>query len=156
MLQDIWFPAKESSAVVGRFVDIEKVDVKASEEAQRAIMKVVPALEAKVAGGHDISVQIVKPFNKNDLTARFPGAWEHYEKLKAMTSSEPIVPIIAAIKGMPLDQADFIPRERIRWLAAQGFTTVEQLRDMSDATVQTLGRGALSWRKKATEHLKRT
>lgn len=155
-MRDKWFPAVESNQVVGRFIDVEVVDVKASELAQKNVYKKVPALQSKIAGSHDISVQAVKPFNKKDLMARFPGAWEHYEENRIEDEPEPIVPVIAAKKGTPLHAADFLPRDKQRWLEELGFSSVEQLRDMSDSTVQQLGRGALTWRKKAGELLMRT
>jgi hypothetical protein len=150
-----WFPAVESNVVVGRFVDVETVDVKASEEAQKNVYKKVPALQAKVAGSQDVSVQAVKPFNAKELKERFPGAWEHYEEIKAMEPAPVVVEVIAqAPKGTPLHEAPFIPRERLAFLHELGFSTIEQVAEMSDTVVQNLGRGAMTWRKKAQEHLK--
>jgi hypothetical protein len=48
-----------------------------------------------------------------------------------------------------------MPREKLAWLAELGFSTVEQIANMSDTTVQNL-KGAAKWRKQAQEFLKRT
>lgn len=155
-MQPKWFPASESTLVVGRFIDVEVVDVKASELAQKNIYKTVPALESKVTGSHDTSVQAVKPFNKKELTERFPGAWDYYEEHRIVEEVPAAVPVIAAKRGTPLAQAEFLPRDKLPWLEDMGFSTLEQIRDMSDSTVQNLGRGAMTWRKKAQEQLART
>ena len=154
-MKDKWFPAIESTAVVGRFIDVEVVDVKASEAAQKNVYRRVPALQSRVAGSNDISAQAVKAFNKAELIARFPNAWEYYEAHREDDEPEDTVPVIRAAKGTPLHTADFLPRAKLAWLEAQGFSTVEQVRDMSDVTAQGI-RGALQWRKKAGEFLKRT
>jgi hypothetical protein len=156
MIETMWFRAADSQQVVGRFVDVEVVDVKASEAAQKNMYKTVPALQAKIAGSHDISVQAVKPFNRKELIERFPGAWEHYEAHRVSDAPKEEVPVIKAIKGTPLHTADFIPRERVPMLKELGFSTIEQIRDMSDTVAQGLGRGAITWRKKAKEFLERT
>src|SRR3977135_1581672 len=80
---DKWFPAKDSTAVVGRFMDVESNDPIASKKANRAVKMYRPGLHAKVAGSQEVSTQVVKEFNRDELTERFPGAWAHYEKLKA-------------------------------------------------------------------------
>lgn len=156
MSKDKWFQAVESHAVVGRFVDVEQVDVKASEAAQKNMYRMIPALQSKIAGSHDISVQAVKPFNKKDLIARFPGAWEHYEEFRAEPEVENAVPVVKATKGTPLHLADFLPREKQPLLHELGFSTIEQIAGMSDTIAQGLGRGAITWRKKAGEFLART
>lgn len=155
MRADQWFAAfedgKKSTLVVGRFVDGETVDTKASELAKENRYKSVPMLESKIVGSHDVSTQRVKDFNKDELIARFPGAWEHYLTQKE-TAPEPVV----SSSGTPIESLDFIPRQNVAWLRELGFTSAEQIRDMSDTVVQGLGRGALQWRKKATEYLART
>jgi hypothetical protein len=57
--------------------------------------------------------------------------------------------------GMPIAKADFIAREKISWLAMQGFNTVEQLAAMSDAQIQSMGHGARTWKKKAQQLLQK-
>lgn len=153
-----WFAAieggKVSTTVVGRFVDVDAVDIKASELAKKSIYRQVPALESKIVGSHDISIQRVKDFNREELIARFPGAWEHYleqkkedeERAQTQDGAKPG-------HGTPLEDLDFIPRQNLAWLRELGFTTAEQIRDMSDTVVQGLGRNALTWRRKAAQYL---
>jgi hypothetical protein len=156
--KDQWFKAAESTSVVGRFVYAETVDVKASQEARKNVYKKVPVLQSKVPGqSQDISVQPVKAFNEKELRERFPGAWEHFEACNAEDGDkEDVEPTVRAIKGTPLHLADFIPREKIRFLNEIGFSEIEQIRDMSDSVAQGLGRGAMKWRKQAAEFLART
>lgn len=156
-MQDVWFPAVESKNVVGRFVDVESVDAAKSREEHREVMIRRPALEAKVVGSHDISVQLVKPFNERELRGRFPGAWEHYEAKRSQPQQDIDVPVVLqTIKGTPLDKSDFLPRDRILWLMMQGIQTIEQLRDLSDQQVMNMGQGVGKWRRQAKAFLERT
>lgn len=159
MRADAWFPAIESNNVLGRFVDIEKEDTAASEKAGHKITVMRPLLQAKVTGSHDISTQIVKPFNQNELAARFPGAWENYQahKAKGLPKPEVEIPVIEqSVPGTPLHEADFLPKDRIAWLMQQDIQTIEQLRDLSDIQIQKMGHGVSKWRKQAGDWLKRT
>lgn len=155
-MQEQWFPAKDSRTVMGRFREIEVVDPIESEKQARSVTKLRLALESKVVGSHDVAVQAVKPFNKNELASRFPGALEHYEASKDQPQIYTPVPVKQTIPGTPLADADFIPRDRLEWLAMQGLQTVEQLRDLSDGQVQGMGREMGKWRKQADAFLKRT
>lgn len=152
-MQEMWFPSKEEGGVVGRIAEARAPDVKASDAAGKTIWKMVPVLLSKIPGQHDIASQAVKPHNKAELCARFPGAWERYEAEKNMTAQQPAFPV--TLDGTPLDKADFLPREKLAWLVTLGFSTVEQIADMSDATTQNI-KGASKWRKQAQEFLKRT
>jgi hypothetical protein len=163
-MQEHWFPASASNAqVMGRFVDVETVDPKASEKAGRSVYKLIPALQSKVVGSHDVSVQVVKPFNASELKSRFPGAWEAYEAMKnaaAQASAVAAAPepevIARTVKGTPLSKADFLPRGSMEWLERQGVQTIEQIAGLSDQAVQNMGREVGKWRKQAKAWLERT
>lgn len=159
MMQDQWFPAAESRNVIGRFVDAPVVQAAKSRDKGEEVVEMWPALQSKVIGSHDVSMQIVKPFNAKELRGRFPGAWDHYEKQKAaprpaVVDEAPQLPM--EIDGTALHKADFLPKDRIPWLHAQGIQTLEQLAGLSDTIVQNLGRDATKWRKQADAFLKRT
>lgn len=161
MRHDQWFAAfedgRKSTLVVGRFIDGEVVDPIASEKAGKNVWKLVPLLESKIVGSHDVSTQRVKDGkdgNKAELTNRFPGAWEHYMGQKESAAAEPDPQV--SVSGTPIETLDFIPRQNVAWLRELGFSSAEQIRDMSDTVVQGLGRNALTWRKKAKEFLERT
>lgn len=162
MYSERWFPAPATNAqVMGRFVDIEKVDPVASREAGRPVPKRVPALQSKVVGSHDISVQILKPFNEAELKSRFPGAWDFYEEQKAAAEQRPEMAaapevVSRTIEGHGLDKVDFLPRDRIPWLMMQGVQTVEQLASLPDIAAQNMGRDVFKWRKAAKHWLERT
>lgn len=158
MLREQWFPAVESKNVVGRFDDTEEVDWAKSREEDREVTRMVPVLLAKIVGSVDISVQAVKPFNEKELRKRFPGAWEKYQadKAAAAKGGEAALPFEPTIKGTPLNKADFLPQDRIEWLMLQGIQTIEQIRDLTDAQVQTMGNRVGGWRKAAKSFLERT
>ena len=151
-----WFPDRHGSGVSGRFIEIEVVDPLKSAEQQRSVTKWVAALESRIPGHTDISVQRVKPHNEKDLIANFPGAWDWYQAHREEREDEKVVRIESFPKGTPLDRADFIPREKVRLLADQGFCTVEDLAKMSDAVKQIIGRGASKMQKDAAAFLART
>ena len=151
IVTDKWFPQKGSQAVVGRIVEVEKLHPAKSREAQRPVSVLVPCVETKVLkDSADVSVRELKPHNKEQLLADFPGAWEYYEKVKGAANVNKVEEV-PHVEGMPIDRADYIPREKLAWLKIQGFSTVEQLAGMSDAQVMSLGPGARNWRKKAKE-----
>jgi hypothetical protein len=155
---EVWFPSVEDSRIVGRITEARTCDPVASEKAGKTMWKMVPVLESKIPGSLDVSAQAIKPHNRDQLCARFPGSWEYYEKSKEMVASAPASPFVPegpAVSGTPLHTADFIPREKLAWLSELGFSTIEQIAEMSDMTVQNL-RGASKWRKQAQEFLKRT
>lgn len=156
MLQDRWFQSKEEGGVVGRIAEARSPDMKASELAGKTVWKMVPVLEAKIPGQHDISSQAIKPHNKEALCARFPGAWEFYESQKAEQGvDQPLVSPDTILKGTPLDKADFVPRSQAAFLVTLGFSTIEQIAEMSDGVAQNIKGGSML-RKKAIEFLKRT
>jgi len=162
-MREQWFPSTDDKAiVVGRFVDVQTVDPVKSREMGEEQFMLRTALESKVAGSHDVSCQLVKPFNKAQLTKRFPHAWEFYQAQKARPAEEieaernaPLT-IGDNVPGTPLHKADFLGRGQMEKLAVLGFVTVEQLADMSDTQCQNVGHGAVTWRKKAQDFLKRT
>lgn len=155
-----WFPSAEHSAVVGRFVERMIESASASVAAGKSTFVPRVLLESKVAGTPDVAAQIVKPFNEAEFRSRFPGAWEHFEKVReANTRTVDVQPDHVPMRdgfGTPLSAVDFLPRDKIAWLSELGFSTVEQIAEMSDAQVQQVGRGAASWRKQAQGWLKRT
>lgn len=154
IVTDKWFPQKGSQAVVGRIVEVEKLHPAKSREANRPINVLVPCIETKVLkDSADVSVRELKPHNRDQLLADFPGAWDYYEKAKGAANVNKVEEA-PHVEGMPIDKADYIPRAKLAWLKIQGFATVEQLAQMSDEQVSSLGPGARNWRKKAIELLK--
>lgn len=149
-----WFPALDSQNVVGQVQEAEKEHPGKSREVGRSVKIWVPIMAAKVLGGTsvDVSTQEIKPHNQIAVTSRFPGAWERYQELKG---EKPQTEIVAPVAGTPIENANFLHRDRLEYLKHAGFSTVEQLAAMSDAQMQSLGRGAREWRKKAVQHLQK-
>jgi len=154
-----WFPAVDSPVVVGRVVEIEKPHTLKSKEAGEQVYVMVPAMEHKVLkDSADTSFQEIKPHTKDKLLRRFPGAWEAYMRRKGEEETQVEIPkpaVVAAVKGTPIDEAiAFMPKGKVGHLKLIGFTSIEQLAEMSDEQTQSLGPGARNWRKKAREMLK--
>ena len=148
-----WKKSSESHQVVGRVVEVDKVHWAESKAAGHEVTRRVPVMETKVLSSADVSHQVIKDWNRREVCNRFPGAWEAYEKAKAsMAPVEPKAPAAPApvSAGTPIDRAsDFLPADKVAWLKTIGFTSLEQLADMSDAQIQDMGTGARQWRKKA-------
>ena len=151
-MPEVWFPAAESQRVVGRIVEIEKVHGARSREEKRTVNILVPVMASKVAGEHDVSHQEIKDWNRDLICARFPGAWDDYQKRKTAAPEAPME--LPPIAGTPIDRAEFIARDKLAWLKLQGFTTVEQLAAIDDAQIGKLGPGARTWKKKAATLLR--
>ena len=141
-------------AAVGRFDDHtqEWVDSKGERRS-----RVLPVLYHKAPASLDVSATACKD-NPDGLKLKkeWPQAWEYYLKCKATAATAP-PPIPTAtefgIKGTPIEDADFLGKDKLAYLKSLGFLTLEQLRDMSDSGCQNVGFGAKAWRKKAKEHL---
>jgi len=153
---DRWFASRESQSVVGRVSEAPKCMVAESKAAGRQVEVMVPVMESKVAGSADVAVQELKPVHDPNefekICARFPGAWEDYLQRKGGDLAPKAVP---QLNGTPIDTVAFIPRAKVEWLKLTGFSTVEQIAEISDAQMQDLGTGARTWRKKAREQLGR-
>lgn len=154
MTQSLWMPSADvaNSRIVGRFVDIE--DEWTDKEGFKK-KRHITVLEHKIPGSADVSSSIVKPFNKNELVKRFPEAWRLYEEAKAKAIAEP-EPIATAtevgLKGTPVEELDFIGKDRLAGLKLMGFLLAEQVADMSDGICQNISGGKMM-RKKAAEYL---
>ena len=154
-MQVIWFPSADTkeSRIVGRFIDHEHTY---ADKDGKHHTRVVTMLEHKVPGSSDISASLVKPFNKAELTARFPQAWKHYEDTKAKEANDPPpmpTAIEHGIKGEPIENLNFLGKDKLAYLKSMGFLVAEQIATMSDAQCQSIGFGAKAWRKKAADHL---
>lgn len=147
-----WFPSRETTQVVGRVIEVEATDPIKSAEEKRPVFKLVPVMEHKVVvNSAEISHTRLKDWNRKEVCDRFPGAWDAYLKTKGgnVGAAEESRPAL----GLGIEHADFLPRAKIAWLKTIGFSTVEQLANMSDAEMQTLGTGARAWQKKAKQLL---
>lgn len=154
---EMWFPVDGSKSVVGRFVDTE-IEVTQADGSKRIFKR--PALEAAVAGktSTDVSFQLVKDHEKAKIVARCPLGWAHYEKLKAAPPPVEAVPLLSdlGMKGTPIEAGALAcswNNDRITWFKSQGIYTCEQVAELSDAVCQSMGKGAVGWRKKANAFL---
>ena len=153
-MQDIWLPSNTPhSKASGRFVDhVHEYTNREGEKCSRTVV----LLETKVPGSQDVSAQLVKDNSEGrKLKAEYSLAWAQYEKKKAAAPVAAPVPTAVeyGIKGTPIEDLDFIGKDRLAMLKGMGFLTVEQVRDMSDSICDRVGMGAKSFRKKAAQHL---
>lgn len=154
MHQDIWLPPNTAhSKVVGRFFDqVHEYTNKDGEKCERT----VTFLEVRIPGC-EASCQLVKDNpDGRKMKAEYSAAWAHYEKTKAaMATAAPPVPTATefGVRGTPIEELNFIGKDRLAMLKLMGFLTAEQVRDMSDAVCNQVGFGAKDFRRKAAEHL---
>lgn len=154
MLRDMWFPIDGSDKVVGRFRDTEIEVTQPDGQTKKTFVR--PALEAKIAGNSgEISFQVMKDFNRDQLIKRCPAGWAYYEANRDKPAEpQALAPVSElGIKGTPIERMDAFNNERLAWFKAQGLLTVEQLAGISDGNLGNLGMGARAWRKKAIEFL---
>lgn len=153
MQNTVWMPAEDApnSRIVGRFVDMEHEWTDAQGIKRK---RMVTILEHKVPGSIDISSSIVKDFNREELRRRFSKAWDIYEANKAKEAESPPVPtaVEVGLKGTPIEELDFIGKDRLAFMKSMGFLLAEQVADMSDSICQNIS-GGKSLRKKAAEYL---
>ena len=152
-MQEIWFPPNTAnSKIVGRFEDHtqEWVD---STGTRRS--RTLPVLYHKAPASLDVSSTTCKDnADGAKLKKEWAQAWAYYEKCKAAGPAAPAIPTATefGIKGTPIEEADFIGKDRLAFFKSMGFTTLEQVRDMSDGVAQNI-MGAKMMRKKAAEML---
>lgn len=153
-MQEIWLPPNTAkSKVVGMFVDeTHEYTNKDGVKCERT----VTVLRHRVPGSQDMSASLCKDNpDGTKLKKEWAKAWELYETRKANAVDQPpAIPTATeyGIKGTPIEEADFIGKDRLAFFKAMGFLTLEQVRDMSDGVAQNI-MGAKAMRKKAAELL---
>lgn len=152
-MQEIWLPPNTpNSKASGKFVD--HVDTYTDKHGEKKSRTVVLLL-TRIPGSNDVSSQLVKDNADGEkLKREYSKAWEYYQKNKADPEPEPVPTATEfGLKGTPIEEVDFIGKDRLAALKMAGFLTVEQLADMSDTVCNNMGFGARAWRKKAAEFL---
>ena len=125
-----WFPDVTASHLEGRFCDVEIADHAATlaNPTGQPVTRLALAVEINVRSGattgSSSTAVRVKDHNRQELLARFPGAFEHYEAVKAVKPIEPERP------GTPLDR-EFMPLSVIPELCQHGFGTMERVAGMT-------------------------
>lgn len=155
-MQDIWLPPNTpNTKVVGMFAEEEH---EYTDRDGRKLKRTVTVLRHKIPGSHDVSCSLCKDDdNGAKVKAEWSKAWDLYQKNKALRAQMPPptpVAVELGLKGTPIEEADFLGKDRLAYYKDMGFLLIEQIRDMSDADCNNVGHGAKANRKKAAEYLK--
>ena len=152
-MQEIWFPPiTPNSKIVGRFEDHTQEWVNSKGE---RCSRTRPVLYHKAPASLDVSSTPCKDNPDGEkLKKEWAPAWEYYLKCKAAAPTAPPIPTATefGIKGVPIEEADFLGKDRLAFFKSVGVLTVEQLCDMSDGICQNI-MGGKAMRKKAKEFL---
>lgn len=139
--EEKWFPAAPpEKGVIGRFAYHDILDIPASKEKDEKVFQKVIVCWMKAAGSTDVSVVKVKEHNQRELTRRFSDAWRYFQGE------------IVEVDGTPVSALGISNTKELE-LQLQGITTVEQLRDLSDAGCTNVGFGTRKLRELATDYL---
>jgi len=153
-MQELWLPPNtKDPKVSGRFEDhsYEHTDQHGTRKWHTALV-----LYTKVPGSSDTSSKVVRNNPEGEKTkTEYAAAWADYQKRKELAANAPAQEPLAVqhgLKGTPIEEADFIGKDRLAFFQAMGFLTIEQVRDMSDTICQNM-RSGVSLRKKAAQFL---
>jgi hypothetical protein len=139
--QVVWSPAKNETGVVGHFGYEEILDIPASEAKDEKVYKQVLCLYAKVIGSNEVAPpQKVHQANRAEYIARFPEAWEAFQKGERAHIAG--TPLSDPFHGLTLLEPEVLKFQ------LNGLTAWEQIADLTDAQCGTIGFGT---RKKRDE-----
>ena len=152
-MQEVWFPPNTpNSKIVGRFEDHTQEWVDSAGERRS---RVLPYLYRRAPASNDVDCVQCKPNTEFEkLKKEWSAAWADYEKRKASSPGAPPIPTATefGIKGTPIEEADFIGKDKLAFFKMTGCLTIEQLAEMSDSICQNIMGGKMI-RKKAKEYL---
>lgn len=157
---DGWFKSASPSdknekgvtVVLGRFRWDKIPNVPASKAADKPVYTRVLAVEHRVVGSNDISVNKVTAENSDKWINRFPEAWEAFTSLDKSIK----------IEGTPLDLKaedgtyviDGMSPEKKAHLLMEGFRSMEEFAEAPDFVCERLGFGTKHLRSEVQKHLK--
>lgn len=139
------------AVVLGRFVWTKVPDVVKSQELDREVYRRALAIEHRVSGHIDVSVNKVNAENANKWINRFPEAWEAFKSVDKTQQ----------VEGTPLTTKnpdgtrliDGLSPEKAQLLLMEGIRTLEEFAEASDAVCVRMGLGSRTMRDKAREYL---
>ena len=153
-MQDIWLPSNTpNSKTLGKFEEFTKHIVDRNGD-RKSITKLM--LYTKVPGvAEQASRPVLDDSEGRRIKEEYSAAYDLYLKAKeAEPKAEPVPTATEfGLKGTPIEHSDFLGKDQLAKLKMMGFYTIEQIADMSDMACQNVGRGAMTWRKKAKEYL---
>lgn len=143
---------KGTTVVLGRFRWDKIPNIPASQAADRPIYTRVLAIEHRVIGSKDVSVNKVTSQNADKWINRFPEAWEAFTSLDKQMK----------IEGTPLDlkaedgtyAIDGMSPEKARQLLMEGLRSMEEFSEAQDFVCERLGFGTKHLRGEVQKYLK--
>lgn len=143
---------KGTTVVLGRFKWDKIPNIPASKAADKPIYTRVLAIEHKVVGSKDISVNKVNKENADKWINRFPEAWEAFTSLDRSMK----------IEGTPLDLKaddgtyviDGMSPEKVRMFLTEGIRSMEDFSETADFICERLGFGTKHMRGEIQKYLK--
>lgn len=144
---------KGTTVVLGRFLWDKIPNIPASKEADHPVYKRVLAVQHKVTGSKDVSVNKVTKENADRWINRFPEAWEAFTSLDKQIK----------VDGTPLDlknpdgtmAIDGMSPEKAKHLLMEGIRSMEDFAVTADFICERLGFGTKHMRAEVQKHLKR-
>ncbi len=137
--KDSWFPAVGQKGVIGRFAELEVLDIEGSHKAGYQITKVIPVLEERTLLSNDYAPKKLPkdPVLLKRFTDKYPEAWALFQGTQPQLQGTPLSEKFHELK-MP-------PQVRQRYEFA-GVMYWEQIADLSDAGCDNLGFGSMKMR----------
>ncbi len=139
LTKESWFPAVGQKGVIGRFTELEVLDIEGSHKAGYQVTKIIPVLEERTLLSNDfVPVKLPKdPILMKRFTDKYPEAWAVFQGTQPQLQGTPLSEKFHDIR-MP-------PQVRNRYEFA-GIMYWEQIADLSDAGCDHLGFGSMKMR----------
>ena len=134
-------PVESTDGLFVIFHHETRKDEEASEEAGKPIYKAVPYIEI-IAPGND--KERINRRVKEEDKRRFPNEWRAFEEGREAPD----------FNGMPVTEWPQVDRAIARTLHESNIFTVEQLAEVPDVNLQTLGMGMMNLKSKAKKWVK--
>ncbi len=144
--KESWFPAVGQKGVIGRFVELEVLDIEGSHAAGYQKTKIIPVLEERTLLSNDyVPTKLPKdPILMKRFTDKYPEAWALFQGTQPQLQGTPLSEKFHELK-MP-------PQVRQRYEFA-GILYWEQIADLSDAGCDHLGFGSMKMRSEVLKAL---
>lgn len=143
--QNKYYPAIDSPNVLARFYDFPMLMVKKSKDSCEQIYENRTHIEIKIRSKSDV---MDRPATEKDFE-RFPESYSAYMG-KIVRENDSGTPI----ENLKDEDGGLIPGGLALQYRGKGVETIEDLANLYDGLIQSLGNGSLEWRKAARKQVK--